>query len=137
MQINHRITCIESGKVTFRYKDYANKSVPKEMTLEGEEFLRRFCLHILPKGFRKIRHYGFLSNRSRTKLKKQQMQAGIIPRPKTKKDYKTIAKEKLHFDVDGCPCCKKGKMITLLSFDANEPPKRLIRKCKAQQPISH
>ena len=64
------------------------------------------------------------------------MQAGIIPRPKTKKDYKTIAKEKLHFDVDGCPCCKKGKMITLLSFDANGPPNEILKKWKAQQAIS-
>ncbi|MEJ7826879.1 MAG: transposase, partial [Segetibacter sp.] len=54
---NHRITAIADGKVSFRYKDYADGCKQKTMTLEATEFLRRFCLHILPKGFRKIRHY--------------------------------------------------------------------------------
>lgn len=69
---NHRISNIENGKVTFSYKDYADGSKQKAMTLDAEEFLRRFCMHILPQGFRKIRHYGFLSNRSRPRLKMQQ-----------------------------------------------------------------
>ena len=69
---NHRIRNIEHGKVLFSYKDYADGGLQKEMTLDAEEFLRRFCMHILPQGFRKIRHYGFLSNRSKLRLKMQQ-----------------------------------------------------------------
>lgn len=128
---NHRITAIDDDTVSFRYKDYADGCKQKELTLEATEFLRRFCLHILPKGFRKIRHYGFLSNRCGQSFKQQQMQMGITPLKQTS-DWKIIAKEKLHFDVDQCPCCKKGKMKELLSFDNNGPPAWLLRKLQLQ-----
>jgi hypothetical protein len=64
---NHRLLRFEDGRVTFRYKDYADPSRcrPKTMTLEAEEFLRRFVEHVLPKGFVKIRHYGLLGQRHR------------------------------------------------------------------------
>jgi hypothetical protein len=130
---NHRIRCVKDGKVTFTYKDYTDHAKQKEMTLDAGEFLRRFCLHILPRGFRKIRHTGFLSNRSRTKLKMQQMHMGVLPKKITKKDWKTISKEKLLFDADQCPCCKKGTMKTLLSFDAHGPPKHIIQKITQQK----
>jgi len=52
--------------VTFRYKDYAHQSQIRTMTFPLAEFLRRFCLHILPLRFVKIRHYGLLSNRDRS-----------------------------------------------------------------------
>jgi hypothetical protein len=55
----------EAGTVTFSYKDYADQSRRKQMELSLPEFLRRFCLHILPERFVKIRHYGLLSNRNR------------------------------------------------------------------------
>ena len=64
------------------------------MTLDGVEFLRRFCLHILPPRFMKIRHYGFLSNRARAELKVQQAQLDVVIQPDKKKDWKEIAKEK-------------------------------------------
>lgn len=132
---NHRIKSIENGKVRFGYKDYADNSRQKEMVLDATEFLRRFCLHILPKGFRKMRHYGFLSNRNAAALGRQQMQMGIIPQPKQKqkKEWKEVAKEKLHYDVDACPCCKTGRMITILAFDANGPPAWAVSKCNQQQ----
>lgn len=53
--------------VTFAYKDYADADRRKEMTLTGDEFVRRFCLHLLPAGFTKIRHYGLLGNNARKK----------------------------------------------------------------------
>jgi Putative transposase len=56
---------VAEGRVTFRYKDYAAHSRSKTMTLSGEEFLRRFMQHVLPKGFVKIRHYGLLAARGR------------------------------------------------------------------------
>lgn len=132
---NHRIKNIENGKVTFGYKDYADNSLQKEMVLDASEFLRRFCLHILPKGFRKIRHYGFLSSRNVATLGNKQMQMGIIPQPKQKKkkEWKEVAKEKLHYDVDLCPCCKTGKMITLFAFDANGPPAWVVTIWHKQQ----
>jgi Putative transposase/Transposase zinc-binding domain len=64
---NQRLLSLEDGQVTFRYKDYAAHSRSKTMTLSGEEFLRRFMQHVLPKGFVKIRHYGLLAARGRNK----------------------------------------------------------------------
>jgi Putative transposase len=61
---NSRIEALDihDGTVTFRYKDYAHESRIRSMTLQQQEFLRRFCLHILPARFVKIRHFGILSN---------------------------------------------------------------------------
>ncbi len=92
------------------------------MTLEASEFLRRFCLHILPKGFRKIRHYGFLATRNKQKLRLQQVCMGILKQAKGKPNWKEISLEKLGFDVDACPCCTGGKMIRMQSFAAHAPP---------------
>jgi hypothetical protein len=62
---NRRLESLEGGNVTFRYKDYADGSQEKRLTLSAEEFLRRFVQHVLPKGFMKIRHYGLLASRER------------------------------------------------------------------------
>jgi len=60
-----RLLAAEATTVTFAYRDYADGSRQKMMTLTTAEFVRRFCLHVLPKGFVKTRHYGLLSNRNR------------------------------------------------------------------------
>ena len=65
---NHRIVGFADGKVTFRWKDYAHKDKKRLMTLTAEEFLRRFLLHTLPRGFVRIRFCGFLANRRRREL---------------------------------------------------------------------
>jgi len=62
---NQRLVSLEQGRVSFTYKDYADDSRSKQMTLTAEEFLRRFAQHLLPKRFVKIRHYGLLANRQR------------------------------------------------------------------------
>jgi hypothetical protein len=119
---NHRIKSITNSHVTFSYKDYKQGGNQKIMALQGCEFLRRFCLHILPPGFRKIRHYGLLASRTKPQLKMQQMKMGISIIKKEKLSWQQIAKQAMGFDPDLCPCCKKGKMITVLCFDANAPP---------------
>jgi len=119
---NHRIKSIAEGKVGFSYKDYRQGGVQKIMALDAGEFLRRFCLHILPSGFMKIRHYGILASRAKPKLKMQQMKMGISIVPKTKMDWKQVAREAMGFDPDACPCCLTGRMITVRYFDANAPP---------------
>ena len=63
----NRITAISEYSVTFKYKDYADGNAQKEMTLSHAEFLRRFELHILPRRFVKIRHYGLLQNHGKRK----------------------------------------------------------------------
>jgi hypothetical protein len=65
---NHRLIAFDGQKVTFRWKDYAHGGRKRPMTLEAPEFLRRFFLHVLPKGFVRIRHFGLLSNRFRAQL---------------------------------------------------------------------
>ena len=62
---NGRLLTMEDDRVSFRYKDYRDGSRIKTQWLEGQEFVRRFLMHILPKGFMRIRHFGYLSNRTR------------------------------------------------------------------------
>jgi hypothetical protein len=62
---NSRLVAYRAGQVTFRYKDYAHGSRQRTMTLAAPEFIRRFLLHVLPRGFMRIRHYGYLANRHR------------------------------------------------------------------------
>jgi len=76
---NHRLLAFDQERVTFRWKDYAHGSKPGTMTLCATEFLRRFFLHVLPKGFVRIRHFGFLANRwraSRLALGRQLLASG-------------------------------------------------------------
>jgi len=71
---NDRIVSYEDGQVTFRYRDYHYGNEEKLYTLEGQEFLRRFLMHVPPKGFRRIRSFGFLGNRGRKKNLEQARQ---------------------------------------------------------------
>ena len=110
---NGRIRGIDDKTVTFDYKDYRQKGIKKQMVLSHEEFIRRFAMHILPKRFVKIRHYGFLSSTwKRIKLKKLQQKLGIQP------------KEKLPPKVfqPKCSCCKVGNLVTIATFDLRGPP---------------
>jgi Putative transposase/Transposase zinc-binding domain len=65
---NRRLVSLDDGRVTFRYKDYADDRRTKTMTVSAAEFLRRFVQHVLPTGFVKVRHYGLLANRRREEL---------------------------------------------------------------------
>lgn len=123
---NHRLITIDESGVRFRYRDYRDDK-QKEMTLDGAEFLRRFCQHILPKGFVRIRHYGLLSTAKRPELRELQQTFGIcVPLVKEKKDWKRVCREHLKYDPDSCPCCGKGKMVTLGMFFAGRSPPNLI-----------
>lgn len=128
---NHRLVSIEDGKVTFKYKDYRDGNKQKLMTLDATEFLRRFCLHILPQRFVKIRHYGFLS--SRRKAAELPALLGKVPEakptepaqkvePKQKLSWQEISRKRLNFDPDICPCCQKGRMHTIEILPPRSPP---------------
>lgn len=65
---NHRLIAFENDQVTFRWKDYARGNKKRKMSVSAEEFLRRFLLHVLPRGFVRIRSFGFLANRCRADL---------------------------------------------------------------------
>lgn len=78
---NARIIKYENNKVTFRYKDYRDGNAIKEMTLDDTEFFRRYMMHVLPKSFMKIRHFGFLGNRNKEDRMKVLRQATETPDP--------------------------------------------------------
>jgi hypothetical protein len=63
---NHRLVSFDGNQVTFRWKDYAHGNKKRKMTVSAEEFVRRFLLHVLPKGFVRIRHFGFMANAQRS-----------------------------------------------------------------------
>jgi len=65
---NHRLLSVDGDHVTFRWKDYAHHRKCRAMTLTAEEFLRRFLQHVLPKGFPRIRYFGWFANRRRREL---------------------------------------------------------------------
>jgi len=112
---NHRIQNVDQKNVSFFYKDYRDGEKRKRITLTGIEFLRRFCMHILPKGFVKVRYYGILSNRysKQTAMYRKPvipMKMGIIIKDETTQEriFRLTG-----FDVHRCPFCKKGKMVTI------------------------
>jgi hypothetical protein len=110
---NHRIKSIDNENVTFAYKDYRVAGVKKQMTLTHAEFIRRFAMHILPKRFVKIRHYGFLSSnwkRQKLKLLQEKLQVKVLE----KVDKKPF--------LPKCPCCKTGNLHQIAVFDQRGPP---------------
>lgn len=117
---NHRILHYEAGKVTFRYKDYKHGSVKKEMTLEAMEFIRRFSLHILPKRFVRIRHYGICS--SSTKEKSAVIIKPQVPVQKLSLRKRTRKVRPEPYDPKQCPSCKKAAMETVMRFNRRGPP---------------
>ena len=64
---NHRLLAFDGTNVTFRWRDYAHGNVQRVMTVTSEEFIRRFLMHVLPKSFVRIRHFGFMANHQRSK----------------------------------------------------------------------
>ena len=79
---NRRLVALHDGQVSFRYKDYADQQQSKILTLHTPEFIRRFLLHTLPRGFVRIRYYGFLANRQRNeRLEHCRRLLGVTPAP--------------------------------------------------------
>ena len=114
---NHRIKNVTESTVSFSYKDYKHGAVKKEMTLDALEFIRRFAMHILPKGFVRIRHYGILSSTSKSVnalIIKDQLP--LLPGLVNKKARQEI------FNPKKCPCCKKETMLNVLQFNRRGPP---------------
>jgi len=115
---NHRLLGFEADRVSFRWKDYAHGSKQRRMTLTATEFLRRFFLHVLPKGFVRIRHFGFLANRfrvSRLALCRQLLASGSSMPP-------LVRGKEVHSDSSSlwhCPRCG-ASMIVIQRFTAVE-----------------
>jgi len=114
---NHRIRDISEGKVSFSYKDYRQNAIIKEMTLDALEFIRRFAMHILPKAFVRIRHYGILSSTTKAKC-------AVQIKEQLPKILKTQSNRPLPqaYNPKECPCCKKETMLAILRFNRRGPP---------------
>jgi hypothetical protein len=115
---NNRLLDIDNEKVSFRYKDYRHDSQQKTMTLDAEEFIRRFLLHVLPDGFQRIRYYGFLGNRYREeKLTRCRELLGMpvyeSPTPDDTEDYRDRYEELTGASLKECPVCHQGRMVTV------------------------
>ena len=115
---NHRLLAFEQERVTFRWKNYARGGKQAQMTLTATEFLRRFFLHVLPKGFVRIRHFGFLANRfraSRLALGRQLLTSrGSTEQEVTTHDVRSESSSLWH-----CPRCG-ASMIVIQRFTAAE-----------------
>ena len=109
---------LQNGTVTFRYKDYAHGSQLRSMTLSLQEFLRRFCLHILPPRFVKIRHYGLLANRDRP-ARIAQAQALIAPAPVGSEEPKEAPLAIQHVEPPPlvCPNCGQRALVLIGIID--------------------
>ncbi len=122
---NHRIKNIDYAKktVTFSAKNYRKGGQKHDITLKTSDFIKRFALHILPKGFTRIRHFGILSS-SWKKIKLPELQKLL-----NEQNTAEIIKENPTHHRR-CPGCKKGKLITVLLFDGRGPPKNWRKTLK-------
>ncbi len=113
---NHRIKTFEEGKVVFTWKDRAHDTI-KEMTLDAVEFIRRFLLHVLPKGFKKIRYFGFLSPRYKTRnielIRKLTGDEFTKPIRPENESLREMMVRLTGIDIKACPKCDKGRLIRL------------------------
>jgi hypothetical protein len=106
---NHRILSIHDDKVSFKWRDYKNGAKEKVMTLTAYEFIRRFLLHILPQGFNKIRHYGFLASAvKRKKLALCKKLTGAKITVVSKLSTSDLMKKLTGRDITLCPFCGVG-----------------------------
>ena len=115
---NRRLIRLEGDEVEFHWKDYANGRKRKTMTLKAIEFIRRFLLHVLPTGFVRVRHYGFLANRvceeklalCRSLLVTETVATAPVPEPNV--DIETGS------DASVCPVCGQGWLVTIGTLEA-------------------
>jgi len=121
---NRRLLSADDNGVTFKYKDYRIEGPgrDKTMTLATDEFIRRFLIHVLPKGFHRIRHYGWLANGNRAANIAHARELLAVPKPQSKaadagntdaSDAQTLAHP--------CPCCG-GRMIIIETFQRGATP---------------
>ncbi len=123
---NSRIVNMQDGKVTFKWRDYKDGNKIKQMTLNADELIRRFLIHVLPSRFVKIRHYGFLGNRNKNTILRICKQLTNTP---------LLSKEKLSTlqllqkitgkDLSKCPYCGSDKLRRFM--DLGKSPSTTIK----------
>ncbi len=123
---NHRLVSFDGDTVRFRWRDYAHGNQSKVMALGADEFIRRFLLHVLPKGFMRIRHYGFLANRTKAqKLGRCRALLGVPPQVMA--PLETVVAFLLRItgsEGNLCPVCQSGSLrlvAAITRFTALKP----------------
>jgi Putative transposase/Transposase zinc-binding domain len=113
---NDRILKVENGEVTLSYRDRKDGDRKKTLPLVAEEFIRRFLLHVLPQRFMRIRHFGFLANRSKkqalTQCRKLLGLSPVLPESPNQ-SVKDLLLKITGIDLYRCPCCHNGTMIVI------------------------
>jgi len=140
---NNRLSGFDGDAVTFRWKDYKHPATHKTMTLTAGEFIRRFLLHVLPDGFKRIRSYGLLANRHRTaRLAACRRLLGVADpaaesptakSPVAKEDYRDHYQRLTGKSLRDCPVCRRGQMVRVETF----LPGALPRAPPGPQPVQH
>jgi hypothetical protein len=121
---NDRLLDHRHGRVRFRWKDYADHNRLKTLTLEADEFLRRFLLHVVPRGFMRIRHFGLLANRTRRATLTRCR--SLLGQPATAEAPSESVAELMHrltgIDLARCPVCGEGRMLVTAIVVHLAPP---------------
>jgi hypothetical protein len=120
---NSRIRVIKDGMVTFTAKN-RKKNKTESVTITAVEFIRRFLLHSLPKGFVRVRHYGYLANRNRSaNLNTIRYLMGLSPPPaKEMASLEEMMRKLTGIDITTCPCCNKGRMQLVFEIPNRRAP---------------
>ena len=121
---NRRLVSADDGGIAFRWKDYRIEGPErwKTMSLAPHEFIRRFLVHVLPKGFHRIRHYGLFANGNRTQnIAKARQLLAVAPPPPKPEPVKPGADEPRVLPTP-CPCCG-GRMHVIETFEAGQTPR--------------
>ena len=121
---NRRLIAADSHGVTFKYKDYRieGRDRYKTMTLETHEFIRRFLIHVLPKGLHRIRHYGLFANAERKQNIAQARELLAVPAAKPAVDDANAAEAGAAKPLVHCPCCG-GRMVIIETFERGATPR--------------
>src|SRR5215472_16422047 len=122
---NHRLVALAEGKVTFRWRDPAHKNKKRLITMPVEEFLRRFLLHVLPRGFVRIRNFGFLANRHRATLLSLCSQL-LDSAPQSESSTQPVPNDAGTLSFWTCPLCggpmRVIEMLTVAQIQLRSPP---------------
>ncbi len=121
---NSRLIALDERGVTFRYKDYRRNGQERyrAMTLAPDEFIRRFLLHVLPKGFHRIRHYGILASALCKANIARARELLAVPAPPSEAPMDDDAPTRQHAERPACPCCG-GRMTIVETFERGAQPR--------------
>lgn len=122
---NERILSVQNGQVTLSYRDRKDGNRKTTIPLDAHEFIRRFLLHVLPDGFMRIRHFGFLANRSKKQALAQcrrllKIEAALPETPK--ESAKDLLLRITGIDLSRCPSCHRGTMIVVAELPPISSP---------------